>query len=189
MPATVPRDLAREAAQVDEPGALDMARKVAAMDPPTRAAAAVKLAVEGVSYTDIARTLDYESPGAAKQAVWGSIGDIEIDADEVKRKRDLMGKGLGRLLTSCMRRATNPHDPDHLGYLRVTLAIFDRQARLYGLDAPTNLVVHTPTQREIDQYVATVRQLHLVAAGDVEADILDAEIIEDGDEHAGSQAS
>lgn len=180
MPATIPRDLAAEAKRVDEPDAVEMARKVAAMDAPTRAAAAVKMAVEGVSYTDIARTLDYESPAAAKKAVWGSIGDIEIDADEVKRKRDLMGKGLGRLLQSVMRRATNPHDPDHLAYARVTLAIFDRQARLYGLDAPTNLVVHTPTQREIDEYVATVRRLHLVAAGDEEADIIEGEVIDDG---------
>lgn len=184
MPTTVPRDLAREAQRVDEPGALDTARKIAEMDAPTRAAAAVKMAVEGVSYTDIARTLDYESPHAAKKAVWSSIGDIEIDAEEIKRKRDLMGKGLGRLLTSCMRRATNPHDPDHLAYARVTLAIFDRQARLYGLDAPTSLVVHTPTQREIDEYVQQVRRLHLVAAGDEEADIIEGEVVTDGDAQA-----
>ena len=179
MAGSIPREIAAEAQRVDDPAAMELARKVRDMDSPTRAAAAVKMAVEGVSYTDIARTLDYESPAAAKKAVWASIGDIEIDADEVKRKRDLMGKGLGRLLSSCMRRATNPHDPDHLAYARVTLAIFDRQARLYGLDAPTNLVLHTPTQREIDQYVAQVRQLHLVAAGDVEAEIVDAEVIED----------
>lgn len=180
MAGTIPREIALEAQRVDEPSALEAARKVRDMDAPTRAAAAVKMAVEGVSYTDIARVLDYDNPAAAKKAVWSSIGDIEIDADEIKRKRDLMGKGLGRLLSSCMRRATNPHDPDHLAYARVTLAIFDRQARLYGLDAPTNLVVHTPTQREIDQYVATVRQLHLVAAGDVEEDIIEGEVVDDG---------
>lgn len=186
MAGTVPREIAAEAQRVDDPAAMEMARKIRDMDAPTRAAAAVKMAVEGVSYTDIARTLDYESPAAAKKAVWSSIGDIEIDADEVKRKRDLMGKGLGRLLQSSMRRATNPHDPDHLAYQRVVLAIMDRQARLYGLDAPTNLVVHTPTQREIDEYVSHVRQLNLVASGDVEADIIDGEVISD---HASAQAS
>lgn len=179
MSTTVPRDIAAEAQRVDDPAAMEAARRVRAMDPPTRAAAAVKMAVEGVSYTDIARTLDYESPAAAKKAVWSSIGDVEIDADEVKRKRDLMGRGLGRLLSSCMRRGTNPHDPDHLAYARTCLAIMDRQARLYGLDAPTNLVVHTPTQQQINEYVQHVRQLQIVQAGDVEADIIEGEVVAD----------
>lgn len=179
MAGAVPREIALEAQRVDDPAAMELARKVRDMDAPTRAAAAVKMAVEGVSYTDIARTLDYDNPAAAKKAVWASIGDIEIDADEVKRKRDLMGRGLGRLLSSCMRRATNPHDPDHLAYTRTVLAIMDRQARLYGLDAPTNLIVHTPTQREIDQYVATVRAMQIEAAGDQEAEIIEGEVVDD----------
>lgn len=177
MGASIPRDLAAEALTVEDPAAMDAARRVRDMDAPTRAAAAVKMAVEGVSYTDIARVLDYDNPTAAKRAVWSSIGDIEIDADEVKRKRDLMGRRLGRLTQSVMRRATNPHDPDHLLYVRVSLAIFDREARLYGLDAPTNIMVHTPTQREIDEYVASVRRLHLEVAGDVEADIIEGEVL------------
>jgi hypothetical protein len=190
---TIPRDLAAEASRVTEPGSLDVARRVAAMDPPTRAAAAVQMAVEGAAYSDIAKVLDYETPAAAKKAVWNTIGDVEIDPQEVQRKRELMGRSLGKLLTSCMRRATNPHDPDHTTYVRTSLAIMDRQARLYGLDAPTNLVVHTPTQREIDAYVEQVRHIHLVAAGDLEADILEAEVVTDdergGEAGAGAQAS
>lgn len=185
MPRAIPADIAEQAKHVTDPGAIDAARKVAAMDAPTRAAAAVQLAVEGAAYTDIARMLDYDSPTAAKNAVWGAIGDVEIDPKEVARKRDLMGRGLGKLLTSCMRRATNPHDPDHAHYVRTVLAIMDRQARLYGLDAPTNLVVHTPTQQQIDDYVAHVRRLQLIEAGDIEADILDAEVIDDQIEDAG----
>lgn len=180
MAGSISRELAAEAARVTEPGSVDLARRVAAMDPPTRAAAAVQMAVDGAAYSDIAKVLDYETPAAAKKAVWGTIGDIAPDPAAVEQRREMMGRALGKLLSSCMRRATNPKDPDHTNYVRTTLAILDRQARLYGLDAPTTVQIHTPTQREIDAYVDHVRHLRLVAAGDLEADILDAEIIEDG---------
>jgi hypothetical protein len=188
MAGAIPRELAAEAARVTEPGSMEMARRVAAMDPPTRAAAAVQMAIDGAAYSDIAKVLDYETPAAAKKAVWGTIGDITPDPKQVAEKRELMGRALGKLLSSCMRRATNPHDPDHTNYVRTTLAILDRQARLFGLDAPTAIEIHTPTQREINEYVEHVRHLRLVAAGDLEADILDGEIVEAGEADAGAQA-
>jgi hypothetical protein len=184
----ISRELAGEAARVTEPGSIDMARKVAAMDPPTRAAAAVQMAVDGAAYSDIAKVLDYETPAAAKKAVWAAIGDVTPDPHAVEQRREMMGRALGKLLSSCMRRATNPHDPDHTNYVRTTLAILDRQARLYGLDAPTTVQIHTPTQREIDAYVDHVRQLRLEAAGDLEADILDGEVVEAGEGRAHAQA-
>lgn len=180
----VPPDIAEDAryigADPDTRKRAELARKVAAMDPPTRAAAAVNMAIEGSSYYDIARVLDYPSPSAAKKAVWAAIGDIEPDPDEVKRQRHMMSQTLGRLQASMMRRATNPKDPDHVQYVRATIAVLDREAKLLGLDAPTNIVLHSATAQEIDDYVAQVQQLKVIAAGDVEADILedvvDAEI-------------
>lgn len=183
---SIPADIVADADLVTDPKAVEAARRVAAMDPPSRAAAAAAMAVRGASYPEIARVLDYPGVEAAKHAVWSAIGDIETDPDDVKRQRALMGAGLDRMLSSCMGRATNPKDPDHLAYVRVVLAIYDRKARLHGLDAPTSVVLHTPTQREIDDYVAQVRRLQLVAAGDVEADIIEGEVVHDDVDRAAS---
>lgn len=164
--------------------AADLAAKVKNMDAPTRAAAAVALAVEGAGYTDIARVLEYRTPMEARRAVWDALGSAGVDADSAEQKRTLIAKRLDKLLYSVMRRGTNPDDPDHLSYARLALAVIDRQARLYGLDAPQQMVVYTPAQAELNAYVAEVKQLMAKAAGGEEFDIIEGEIV--GEEAAAS---
>lgn len=181
----LPRDLMAEAAAIGT-DAEAVAKKVKEMDPPTRAAAAVALAVEGAPYPDIARLLGYENPKVAKQAVWDAIGAAGADHDDVDRMRRLQASRLDRLLYSTMRRATKPTDSDHLSYVRVALAILDRQAKLFGLDAAASVVVYTPAQKEIAAYAEQVAKVLSHARGEIEADILEAQIIseeevDDGD--------
>jgi len=57
----------------------------------------------------------------------------------------------------------------------------DRQAKLYGLDAAQQVVVYTPTQREIAEYAEKVAELHRAARGAIEADIIDVEVLEPED--------
>lgn len=177
----VSRELEREAhAIAGEQRREVLEQRVRAMDPPSRAAAAVKLAVEGASYPDIARILDYRTPVEAKAAVWNAIADLGADHDNVERMRTLQSHRLDKLLYAVMPNATDQSNPEQVVYGRYVLAILDRQAKLYGLDAAQQIVVYTPTQREIAQHAEHVQTLLRTAAGAIEADIIDVEVLEDG---------
>ena len=176
----VSRELEREAhAIAGEQRRETLEQRVRSMDPPSRAAAAVKLAVEGASYPDIARILDYRTPVEAKAAVWDAIADLGADHDNVERMRTLQSHRLDKLLYSVGPSATNPDHPDQIAYGRLYLAILDRQAKLYGLDAAQQVVVYTPTQREIAQHAERVQALLRTAAGAIEADIIDVEVVDE----------
>jgi hypothetical protein len=184
----IPRELQQEAGAIatTKTAAAAVARKkrdrerIAAMDPPTRAAAAVTMAVEGAGYDDIARVMDYRTPVEAKHAVWDAIAAVEADPDDIERMRTLHAKRLDKLLFSVFRQATTPGHPDQLSYGRYVLAIMQAKAHLYGLDAAQQIVVYTPTQREIAQYAAQVQELLHSQRGALEADIIDVEVLEDG---------
>lgn len=165
-------DVEAEAAALGDPKRAEMVRRVTEMDAPSRAAAAVNLLIAGATYPDIAKTLIYKSVDEAKRAIWGAIGSIEMDENRRGRERELMARRLNSLISSGWKRANNPNDPDHLAYQRLMLAIMDRQAKLYGLDAPSESIVYTPSQQEINEHVARVRNLVIVESGDVEADVL-----------------
>lgn len=184
----IPRHLQDEAAGIatTKTAAAAVARKkrdrerIAAMDPPTRAAAAVAMAIEGAGYDDIAKVMDYRTPVEAKHAVWDAIAAVEADHGDIERMRALHSRRLDKLLYSVFRQATTPGHPDQLSYGRYVLAIMQAQAHLYGLDAAQQIVVYTPTQREIAQYAAQVQELLHSQRGALEADIIDVEVIEDG---------
>jgi len=159
--------------------------RIASMDPPTRAAAAVTMAVEGATYDDIARVMDYPSAVVAKNAVWEAIAACEADHTDIERMRALHSRRLDKLLWSVFRQASTPGHPDQLSYGRYALAIMAAQAHLYGLDAAQQIVVYTPTQREIAAYAEQITQVMRAANGAIEADIIDVEVVDDaGASHA-----
>lgn len=162
--------------------------KVAAMDPPTRAAAAVNLRIEGASWSEIARVLDYSSPQRARVAVERALAEMAESEEDKEQLRWTMNQRLNRLLYSLMRRGTNPHDQDHLAYVSKVLAVMDRQAKLNGLDMPTTIAVYNPSNDAIEKYVEQTVAILRSANGEIEADIMaeedieDAEVVEDGPE-------
>src|SRR5689334_22191954 len=102
----VPREIEDEAAAIAvEKRRKKLAKRVRDMDPPSRAAAATTLAVQGASYPDIARVLDYRNPVEAKAAVWDAIAQLGADHDDVERMRTLMSHRLDRLLYAVMPTA------------------------------------------------------------------------------------
>lgn len=147
-------------------------------DAPTRAAAAVALRVDGASWTDIAKVLDYSSAQRARGAVERALADETASPEQVEHVRWLNARRLEKILNSVMRRATNPKDPDHLQYARMAVVIIDRHLKLYGADAPQKMqVTYTPASAELQEWVMqTARQ---VEAAESEADIIDVEVVED----------
>jgi hypothetical protein len=144
----------------------------------TRAASALQLRIDGASYSDIAKVLEFRDAALARQAVEMALANEARSPEDVDQRRWVAGRRLERVLSSLMVRATNPKDQDHLAYARTALAVIDRHIKLYGLDAPSKVdVTYSPAKSQIEEWVARVaEQVHGPV---VEADIVDAEIVED----------
>jgi hypothetical protein len=153
-------------------------------DGATRAEAAVTLKLAGASYTQIAEHLHYTSATRAREAVERALAQAAASEETRDQMRVLISRRLDRLLQAVMPRAVHTRDPDHLAYNKAALAIVDRQARLFGVDAPTQVHFTTPDSAVIEEYVARMTALARSERSAEEADIMDAEVIEDGEPEA-----
>lgn len=157
---------------------------------PMRAgAAAVQLRVSGASYADIAETMGLESPRSAIRLVSNELAACAAEDDEIGDERSRLraeeSERLLVLLNGMMRRAADRTDPEQIAATRTAVQIIERRVKLHGLDAPTEITVHTPTQTELEQWVTAMTQQAMPKAALEEPDILDADVIEDSDDGAG----
>lgn len=173
-------------APMDDDGEIEKANTdLETKDRTARQNAAVAMRIAGANYSEIARTLDYVSPTQARQAVERALA-ATVGHESRDQLRFIEARRLERLLRSVWPKATeetiveNGKDvpnPDHLPYVRTALAIIDRHARLYGLDAPQEMIVYNPAGAEIEAWVAKMaRQVH----GEMpeEFDIIEGQTIE-----------
>lgn len=156
----------------------DAVRAQAAVDSSaTTAEAAVALFVWGASYTEIKNKLNYSSARHARIAVERALA-ASADSDEERDKmRIVIGKRLNRLLGSHMSKAVDPKNPEQLAYSARVLAIIDRQAKLYGVDAPTQIQI-TASDDHIREYVEYMMPQAREDQKAIEADILEGDILE-----------
>lgn len=154
---------------------------------PSVGPAAVQLRAAGASLEDVADTL---ALGNARQAL--SIIQKELarqgeqNADARDRLRRETNEMLDELIWSTYGKAVDPNDPEHLVAVRAMVTVLDRRAKLNGLDAPTEIALHNPTQTELDRWVAAMVEGAMPAIEDASADdllgIIDVEVIEESDE-------
>lgn len=151
----------------------ELAKANTDLDAPDRTArgnAAVAMRIAGATYTDIARTLEYTSPTHARQAVERSLA-ASAGEEGRDQMRFLEARRLERILRGLWPKATSDKiigkngqefdNPDHLAYARTAIAVIDRHARLYGLDAPQEMIVYNPSGAELEAWVANMsRQVH-----------------------------
>lgn len=121
-----------------------------------KADAAVQLRIAGASWSEIATTLGYPTPRQALVSTERALQRQLQEGDSREQMRRMAGARLDRLLRSVWAKAVNPADPEHLLAVTKAREIVDRQAKLYGLDAPTEVIVHNPTATEIEAWVAKV---------------------------------
>lgn len=143
----------------------------------TKAEAAVTMAIYGASPTDIAKTLHFSSPYRARMAVERALAGAAHTVDDREKARKLIDKRLNRLLAAHMPKALDPKDPQQMAHSARALAIIDRQARFHGVDAPTQIQVSVADQY-IEEYVQAIMPLAAAHNDAIEADILDADIVE-----------
>jgi hypothetical protein len=135
-----------------------------------QANAAVSLRVAGATYGEIAETLGYSSAANARNAVEISLAARagENDRESLRRTE---GARLDRLLRGVWRKATDDTHPEHLAAVSRALAIIDRHIRLFGADAPQEMIHYTPTQEQMDAWVAQMSRQYI-------PDVPEADVIE-----------
>lgn len=167
---------------------------VAAKKLTTRAVmAAVSLKIAGATYEEIADKLNYTSPAAARAAVEQGLADA-YDAKDTASLRRITSARLESLWRLAWEEAQRDEievwktrdgeaypvmerNPERAAYIRLSMDIASRYAKLHGLDAPTQISV-SPGAIELEE---TVAKLVAVAkrGQHSEADIFaDEEIIE-----------
>lgn len=141
-----------------------------------KANAAIELRLSGATWSQIAEALGYPTARQALVATEKALEKALKDNDRESMRR-LAGARLDRLLLSVWSKAIDPAHPDHLLAVSKAREIVDRHAKLFGLDAPTEVVVHTPTQTELEAWVARVVALRIPQVE--EDDILDGEVLDE----------
>lgn len=141
---------------------------------PRTGAAALALRLAGAGYDEVADALGLDGALAARrQAETALEARAWDDIDGRKKLRAENGARIERLMRSVWQKATDQEHPEHLQAVKVAVTLIDRHARLYGLDAPTEVVIHNPTATEIDQWVSG-----MIAAGAGELRAMEARVID-----------
>jgi hypothetical protein len=146
-----------------------------------KANAAVQMRLAGATWGEIAIALGYPTPRQAVVATERAMVK-QLTTDDREKMRKVAGARLERLLRSVWPKAIDPDSPDHLIAVGKARDIVDRHAKLYGLDAPTEVVVHNPTQVELEAWVtrllaATEPQVvgYDIISGEVESSVTEPE--------------
>jgi hypothetical protein len=142
-----------------------------------KANAAIQMKIAGASWDEIATVIGFPNGQAAIVAVERAL-EKELKSEENKKHmRQMAGMRLERMLRGVWAKAIDPANPEHLNAVTKARELIDRHAKLYGLDAPTEFTVSTPTAAELEKWVATVITTSRPALE--EGDIFDVEVIED----------
>jgi len=143
-----------------------------------KADAALALRIAGMDWPDIAKAVGYPTGRMALVAVEKSL-QRNLDIQDKRVLRQVAQGRLDSLLRSVCTKAHTPTDPEHLMAVGKAKEIVDRSIKLLGLDAPTEITVSSPSQRDLDEWVARVTSSNIPAV--LEYDVIEGEVIE-GDE-------
>lgn len=140
-----------------------------------KANAGLDLAIHGASWDTIAEVIGYPTARAAKVAIEQAL-ERNLSTVDRQKLRLLVHGRLNAMLYSVSGKAMDEEHPEHLAAVGRYREIVADQRRMWGLDAPQEVLVTNPTQREIDDWVGKA-----VAKGvpNVEEDdIVDGEIVD-----------
>lgn len=144
-----------------------------------KALAALDLKVRGYPLEKIALVLGYPNGQAVGVALEKALGDELRDTDK-SALRQIAGRRLEQAWRSLHDKINDPTHPDHVAAVNAGIKVIDRHAKLMGLDAPTELIVTTPSGQEMQEYVDGLMEQQRLLEGTTgialeEADVLEAE--------------
>lgn len=140
--------------------------------------AAVALRLAGASFAEVADALGLASAAVARTMVETELANRSHDPAAREVLRTEASARLERLLRSVWQKATNPEHIEHLPAVKAAQSIVDRLIRLHGLDAPSEVVVHSPTTAEIDAWVARMMGSQVEEMMGMEDDVIDVEAVD-----------
>lgn len=141
-----------------------------------KAGAALSMSLSGADWKQIARSCGYPTPRAAKVAVELML-EKRLDAMDREHLRLQVSGRLDVLLRGVWSKATDPESPEHLVAVGRAREIIADHRKVWGTDAPQEIVVTNPTQGQIDEWVAGIIGGSLPQVQ--EADIVEAEVLSD----------
>jgi hypothetical protein len=149
-----------------------------------KADAALSMSLSGATWGEIAEVLGFATPRQARAATEKAlVRQLERDGDREKMRK-MAGARLDRLLRGIWNKAIDPNNPEQMVAISRSREILADHAKLWGLNAPTEVTVHSPSQSELEDWV--LRMTATLVPAVEEPDIFDAEVI---DQPAISQAT
>lgn len=128
----------------------------------TKGRAAGVMLVAGSTPEYIAEVIGFPSPSQARSAALIALSE-SLDVADKQAIKDVLGARLEALFRTAFKRANDPRYHQREAAMEKALRIIDSQMKLYGVAAPTTLMVGSATDEQINEFVARV------AAGRVEA--------------------
>jgi hypothetical protein len=121
-----------------------------------KANAALEMRLAHADWDEIAEALGYPTARAALVATEQALERRLVGSEDRDKLRQMAGTRLERMTRALWSKAIDPKNPEQMAAQRETRANIDRFAKLFGLDAPTEVVVHSPTQQELEEWVERV---------------------------------
>jgi hypothetical protein len=140
----------------------------------TKARAAGVMLVAGSSPEYIADVLGFTSPTGARNAALSALSEALDSADRGAIKTVLGGR-LEALFRTAYARANDKRYPQREAAMDKALKIIEQQMKLFGVAAPTTLMVGAATDAQIAEFVARVAQSRIDALPQ-EKDVIRGEI-------------
>jgi len=141
--------------------------------------AATALRLAGATYQEVSEALGFATPSEARTAVETTLASQALSDPG---DRDLLRKEEAaryeRLLRGVWPKATDANHPEQLQAVRIAKELLTGHSKLLGLDAPMEITVHTPTDDELQNWVAQITQSKHEPLLALEASIVDVESIE-----------
>lgn len=144
-----------------------------------KADAALQLKTSGATWSEIAQVCGYPTPRQAMLAVEKALVRQLNDEDDKAKMRAVSGARLERLLRGIWHKAIDPNNEEQMVAVSRARELISDHNKLYGLAAPTEIVVSTPTQTELEDWV--LRMTAAMVPDTEEADIWEGEVVDDDD--------
>lgn len=120
-----------------------------------QAQAMTVLWVHGASYGEISDEWGC-TIAVARLAVERTLADSLEDNENREKQRERLGMQLNSFMKAVMPRALNPKDKDQALFIRLGLLVAERTAKLWNLDAPTQVQLHMPSDDDLEKWVGVV---------------------------------
>lgn len=138
-----------------------------------KANAAIQLRLEGCDWDEIAEAIGYPTGRAALVATERAL-EKELRTESKDAMRKMADRRLTRLLQSVWKKAIDEESPEQMVAITKARELIADHRRLFGLDAPAEISLHSPSEGEIAAWVAEVAKVKM-------PELEEGDIFEDGE--------